>query len=88
MAKRERCSKRQIEAMINFIEQHKELIHPGAHTIYKAVVLVLHDEPIACASSNTGHSYGDIQALIQSNNNIATSNNNIARAISYRATTT
>ncbi|KAK9753376.1 hypothetical protein QE152_g3435 [Popillia japonica] len=29
MAKRERCSKRQIEAMINFIEQHKELIHPG-----------------------------------------------------------
>ncbi|KAK9696722.1 hypothetical protein QE152_g31392 [Popillia japonica] len=45
-------------------------------------VLVLHDEPIACASSNTDHRYGDIQALIQSNNNIATSNNNIARAIS------
>ncbi|KAK9747031.1 hypothetical protein QE152_g5674 [Popillia japonica] len=29
MAKRERCSKRQIEAMIHFIEQHKELIYPG-----------------------------------------------------------
>ncbi|KAK9727836.1 Myb/SANT-like DNA-binding domain [Popillia japonica] len=183
MAKRERCSKRKIEAMINFIEQHKELIHPGefpeweqlktelnnmegptrsirqwknvlndlktkarrkAHIlkcelnktgggpnagkpltaienrllalldkvtiegldeipelglqsedvpvvsqIATAVevqeVLLLHNEPIACASSNTGHSYGDIQVLIQSNNNIATSNNNIARAISKLA---